>query len=191
MQHRITKLYLPIKLPSAFGTQPSGHAATRAAIRNFLATCGARGTRPSGRSRRRRTARAPGSRSTGPIDPGLTRVARHDAEAAREHGIPLSAGRCRSDRVRRHRLPRRRPSVPGSRSGARATTAPPASSPADPLSTGQQAADRAHSELRAPGERANAELKNWRILCKIRSSPAHASVLVNAIQTLTINAETM
>ena len=31
-----------------------------------------------------------------------------------------------------------------------------------------------------PGERANAELKNWRILRKIRSSPADATTLVNA-----------
>jgi hypothetical protein len=52
------------------------------------------------------------------------------------------------------------------------------------LSTGQKAVNRAHSALRAPGERANAELKNWRILRKIRSSPAHAGLLVNAIQTV-------
>jgi hypothetical protein len=51
------------------------------------------------------------------------------------------------------------------------------------LSTGQKTANRAHSALRAPGERANAELKNWRILRKIRSSPAHTSILVNAVQT--------
>ena len=54
------------------------------------------------------------------------------------------------------------------------------------LSTGQKAANRAHSALRAPGERANAELKNWRVLRKIRSSPAHASQLVDAVQTLII-----
>ncbi len=53
-----------------------------------------------------------------------------------------------------------------------------------PLSDGQKAVNRAHSALRAPGERANADLKNWRILRKIRSSPADATVLVNAIQTL-------
>ena len=53
-------------------------------------------------------------------------------------------------------------------------------------SAGQKAVNRAHSGLRAPGERANAELKNWRILRKIRSSPAHTTILVNAIQTLII-----
>jgi len=55
----------------------------------------------------------------------------------------------------------------------------------------QKAANHAHSALRAPGEGANASLKNWRILRKIRSSPTHAGLLVNAIQTLIINAQTM
>jgi hypothetical protein len=54
------------------------------------------------------------------------------------------------------------------------------------LSIGQKAVNRAHSGLRAPGERANAELKNWRILRKIRSSSAHTTNLINAIQTLII-----
>jgi hypothetical protein len=52
------------------------------------------------------------------------------------------------------------------------------------LSAGQKAVNQAHSAIRAPGERANAELKNWRILRKIRSSPAHATILINAVQTL-------
>jgi hypothetical protein len=58
---------------------------------------------------------------------------------------------------------------------------------ARPLSVGMRAVDRAHSALRAPGERANADLKNWRILRKIRSSPAHASLPVDAIQTIILN----
>ncbi len=56
-----------------------------------------------------------------------------------------------------------------------------------PLSDSQKAVNRAHSALRGPGERANAELKNWRILRKIRSSPAHATRLVNAIQAIILN----
>ena len=56
-----------------------------------------------------------------------------------------------------------------------------------PLSAGMKAVNRAHSALRAPGERANADLKSWRILRKIRSSPADATVLVNAIQVLILN----
>jgi hypothetical protein len=47
--------------------------------------------------------------------------------------------------------------------------------------------NRAHSALRAPGERANADLKNCRILRKIRSRPAHASLIVDAIQTVILN----
>ena len=35
----------------------------------------------------------------------------------------------------------------------------------------QKAANRAHAKLRAPGERANAQLKNWRILRKLRCCP--------------------
>jgi hypothetical protein len=35
----------------------------------------------------------------------------------------------------------------------------------------QKQANRAHAKLRAPGERANAQLKTWRILRKLRCSP--------------------
>ena len=56
-----------------------------------------------------------------------------------------------------------------------------------PLSDEQKAVDRAHAALRGPGERANAELKNWRIVRKARSSPAHATRLVNAIQAIILN----
>ncbi|GLY33881.1 transposase family protein [Kineosporia sp. NBRC 101731] len=55
------------------------------------------------------------------------------------------------------------------------------------LPTGQKAVNTSISQMRAPGERANAELKNWRILQKIRSSPAHATCLVNAVQVLILN----
>jgi hypothetical protein len=44
----------------------------------------------------------------------------------------------------------------------------------------------AHARRRGPGERVNAEMKNWRILRKIRSSPNRASELVAAFQTLMI-----
>ena len=37
---------------------------------------------------------------------------------------------------------------------------------------------------RGPGERANATLKNWKILRKIRTSPNRATTLVNTVQTL-------
>ena len=39
----------------------------------------------------------------------------------------------------------------------------------------QKEANRAHAKLRAPGERANAQLKNWRILRKLRCCPWRAT----------------
>jgi hypothetical protein len=49
-------------------------------------------------------------------------------------------------------------------------------------------ANRAHTQLRAPGERANAQLKNWRILRKLRCCPWRAGQLAKAIHTLEIHA---
>ena len=46
----------------------------------------------------------------------------------------------------------------------------------------QKEANRAHAKLRAPGERANAQLKNWRILRKLRCCPWRAGQLAKAIQ---------
>ena len=51
----------------------------------------------------------------------------------------------------------------------------------------QKEANRAHAKLRAPGERANALLKNWRILRKLRCCPHHAGHLAKAIHTLEIH----
>lgn len=53
-----------------------------------------------------------------------------------------------------------------------------------PLSAAQKEVNTAHARLRGPGERANAELKSWKVLRKIRSSPNQAGPLINAIQTL-------
>ncbi len=60
----------------------------------------------------------------------------------------------------------------------------PNTGPYRPLSQNQKDVNTAHARLRGPGERANAQLKNWKILRKIRSSPSHATTLVNAVQTL-------
>lgn len=113
--------------------------------------------------------------------------ARHDAGAAAEHGIGKALADANittyADSAYHGtgvtvRVPYRRVRYDrGTRKFARRS-----------LSAGQKAVNRAHSGLRAPGERANAELKNWRILRKIRSSPAHTTILVNAIQTLIIKA---
>jgi DDE superfamily endonuclease len=50
----------------------------------------------------------------------------------------------------------------------------------------QKAANRAHSKLRSPGERANAQLKVWRILRKLRCCPWRAGKLAKAIHVLQI-----
>ena len=54
------------------------------------------------------------------------------------------------------------------------------------LSHNQKQVNRAHARQRGPGERVNAELKNWKILRKIRCSPNRAGDLVAAVQTLMI-----
>ena len=48
-------------------------------------------------------------------------------------------------------------------------------------------ANRAHAKLRAPGERANAQLKNWHILRKLRCCPWRAGALAKAIHALEIH----
>src|SRR6266516_5410517 len=47
-----------------------------------------------------------------------------------------------------------------------------------------KAANRAHAQLRSPGERANAQLKTWRILRKLRCCPWKAGQLAKAIHVL-------
>jgi hypothetical protein len=48
----------------------------------------------------------------------------------------------------------------------------------------QKDANRAHARLRSPGERANAQLKSWRILRKLRCCPWRAGQLAKAIHVL-------
>jgi hypothetical protein len=48
----------------------------------------------------------------------------------------------------------------------------------------QKEANRSHARLRAPGERANAQLKAWRILRKLRCCPWRAGKLAKAILVL-------
>jgi hypothetical protein len=50
----------------------------------------------------------------------------------------------------------------------------------------QKEANRAHARLRSPGERANAQLKTWRILRKLRCCPWRAGQLAKAIHVLQI-----
>ena len=48
----------------------------------------------------------------------------------------------------------------------------------------QKAANRAHARLRAPGERANAQLKTWHTLRKLRCCPWKAGQIAKAIHVL-------
>jgi hypothetical protein len=48
----------------------------------------------------------------------------------------------------------------------------------------QKDANRAHARLRAPGERANAQLKSWRILRKLRCCPWRAGQLAKVLHIL-------
>jgi hypothetical protein len=48
----------------------------------------------------------------------------------------------------------------------------------------QKDANRAHAKLRSPGERANAQLKTWHILDKLRCCPWRAGQLAKAIHVL-------
>jgi DDE superfamily endonuclease len=48
----------------------------------------------------------------------------------------------------------------------------------------QKDANRAHAKLRAPGERANAQLKAWKILTRLRCCPWRAGQIAKAILVL-------
>jgi hypothetical protein len=116
------------------------------------------------------------------ISPALP-GARHDIGAAREHGIIdafAQAGvRAVADTAYQGTGP--------------AVAVPQRRRRLDPdtgryrrLSSNQKDVNTAHARQRGPGERVNAELKNWRILRKIRSCPNNAAKLVAAVQALVI-----
>jgi len=52
------------------------------------------------------------------------------------------------------------------------------------LSRWQRKVNRAHARIRARGERANATLKTWKILTKLRCCPRHPTAIVQAILVL-------
>jgi hypothetical protein len=99
--------------------------------------------------------------------PGST----HDTAAARISEHPRRAARGGSDRAGRQGLSRHRPACDHS--------LPSRGKPAS-----QKTANRAHARLRGPGERANAQLKTWRVLRKLRSSPHRAGRIAKAIHVL-------
>lgn len=115
---------------------------------------------------------------TSPALPG----ARHDMGAAREHGLltALEAagvrviadsayrGAAANVEVSQHRPPR------DPETGERHRR----------LSTNEKAVNSAHARLHGPGERANAQLKSWKVLRKVRSSPRRATRLVDAVRII-------
>lgn len=116
------------------------------------------------------------------ISPALP-GARHDMGAAREHGIIDALTEAKVVAV----------ADTAYQGGGAAIRVPQRRRRLDPdtgryrhLSAAQKEVNAAHARQRGPGERVNAELKNWRILRKIRSSPNRASELVAAVQTLMI-----
>nr|WP_255685814.1 transposase family protein [Actinocorallia sp. API 0066] len=48
----------------------------------------------------------------------------------------------------------------------------------------QKQANHAHAKLRGPGERADTQLKSWKILTKLRCHPFRAGHLAKAISVL-------
>src|SRR3954469_12767470 len=109
--------------------------------------------------------------------------ARHDMGAAREHGIINALNAAGVHTV----------ADTAYQGGGPAIRVPQRRRRLDPdtgryrrLSRAQKQVNAAHARQRGPGGRANAELKNWKVLRKIRSSPNRADELVAAVQTLMI-----
>lgn len=107
--------------------------------------------------------------------------ARHDMGAAREHGLidGLNAAEVRvlADTAYQGggpaiRVPQRRRRLD------------PGTGRYRPLSANQKQVNTAHARMRGPGERANAQLKSWNVLRKIRACPGRATALVKAVMVL-------
>jgi hypothetical protein len=118
------------------------------------------------------------------ISPALP-GARHDRGAAREHGIIDAFAAAGVQAV----------ADTAYQGGGAAIRVPQRRRRLDPdtgryrrLSQNQKDVNTAHARQRGPGERANAQLKSWKILRKIRSSPSQATTLVKAVQTLILAA---
>ena len=107
--------------------------------------------------------------------------ARHDMGAAREHGIIDALNAAGVHTV----------ADTAYQGGGPAIRVPQRRRRLDPdtgryrrLSRAQKQVNTAHARQRGPGERANAQLKSWTVLRKIRSCPRRATALVNAVTVL-------
>ena len=109
--------------------------------------------------------------------------ARHDMGAAREHGIPAALEAAGINALADTAYQGAGPAVTVPHRRRRKDTD---TGKYRPLSRNEKEVNTAHARLRGPGERANAELKSWKILRKIRTSPTRTTAPVNAIQTLVL-----
>ena len=104
-----------------------------------------------------------------PALPGAT----HDLTAARRHNIPAALAKfgvaCYADNAYRAAGP---------------TIAVPFRRRPRKLSTNQKKVNRNHARNRAPGERAVATLKTWKLLTKLRCCPSRATTIIAAIRAL-------
>jgi hypothetical protein len=107
--------------------------------------------------------------------------ARHDMGAAREHGIIDALAAAGVQVVVDNGY---RGAGPGFDLPQRRRRADPDTGQRRRLSRAQRAVNAAHAAQRGPGERANAMLKSWKILRKLRCCPSRTTVLVNAVQVL-------
>jgi hypothetical protein len=109
--------------------------------------------------------------------------ARHDMGAAREHGIIEALTQAEVTAIADTAYQGGGPLI---RVPQRRRRLDPDTGRYRRLSAAQKDVNTAHARQRGPGERVNAELKNRRILRKIRSSPSQACELVAAVQALII-----
>jgi hypothetical protein len=107
--------------------------------------------------------------------------ARHDMGAAREHGLidSLNSGGIRAVADTAYQG-----GGPAIRVPQRRRRLEPGTNRYRPLSPAQKAVNAAHARQRGPGERANAQLKSWTVLRRIRSCPHRGTVLVKAVTVL-------
>lgn len=107
--------------------------------------------------------------------------ARHDMGAAREHGIidALTAAGVQVVADNGYRGAGPRFDLPQKRRAA-----DPETGERRRLSNNQRAVNAAHAAQRGPGERANAALKGWKVLRKLRCCPKRATAVINAVQVL-------